>query len=137
MINDLIEEARSYLGVPWKHQGRTRKGVDCVGFIVLSVRKFGIKVKDSIGYSRNPEGVGLQKLLEKQDCLYEVKDSIIPGDILLFRIRRLPQHVALAVPSTTADIGMIHAYSGGTKKVIEHDLADYWKNKIVAVYRLK
>lgn len=137
-IDILIEEAKSYLGVPWRHQGRSRSGVDCVGFLVQTWKKLGIQINDAKGYSRNPDGVNLKKLLDEQPSIEEVLDRKPRiGDILLFRIRKHPQHVALVIPSNTADLGMIHAFNGGTKQVVQHDLADYWKKRIVSVYRLK
>ena len=137
MIKDnIIKDARSYLGVPWVHQGRSIRGVDCVGFIILAMEKNGINIEDIIGYSSKPDGVTLKNGLDTQNCFKEVT-TIEPGDVILFRIRHDPQHVALAVPSNTAKIGIIHSYNGGERKVIEHDLADYWKSKIVAIYRLK
>lgn len=136
IIKDVIKEARTYLGTPWVHQGRTRKGVDCVGFIVLAFAKFNIPIYELKGYSRHPDGVLLRKTMSEQDHFKEVY-NIQEGDVLLFRIRREPQHVGLVTNSNTADFGIIHSYNGGVKKVIEHDLADYWKKRIVAIYRLK
>jgi cell wall-associated NlpC family hydrolase len=137
MINKLIEEARKYLGVPWKHQGRTMNGVDCVGFLILAFKALDIPILEIKGYSRNPDGVALKKIMDDQPNFIEVpKSEIRPGDILLFKIRKHPQHVALVVPSNTGDLGIIHSYNGGMKKVIEHNLADYWRTRIISAYRL-
>jgi len=137
IIDNVIEEARSYLGTTWVHQGRSRRGVDCVGFLLLSFMTSGIKLNDSRGYARKPDGIMLKKMMDGQKSFMTVgKNDIKAGDVLLFRIRHDPQHVGLVVPSKTAKFGMIHSYNGGEKKVVEHDLADYWIKKIVAVYRL-
>lgn len=138
MVKELIKEARTYLGVPWVHQGRSRKGVDCAGFILLTLWKFGIKANSMVGYSRKPDGVLLEKTMDEQPSMHKLPrgSKLSIGDILLFRIKRHPQHVALVTESKTSEFGMIHSYNGGQKKVVEHDLADYWKRKIVAVYRL-
>lgn len=137
MIDELIEECRTYLGVPWRHQGRSRKGVDCVGFLLLALKHLNIYMLEIKGYSRHPDGVELKAVMDKQPSLERVYPPYKRGDIALFRIRREPQHVALLTESGTSDLGMIHSYNGGVKKVIEHDFADYWKQKIIAVYRLK
>lgn len=138
LIENLITEARSYLGVKWRHQGRSRSGVDCVGFILLALKHINIPMLEIKGYSRNPDGIKLKEIMDKQPnmrtLLYNEKIKV--GDILLLRIRKDPQHVALITNSTTSKLGMIHSYNGGEKKVIEHDFVDYWKNKIVAVYRI-
>ena len=138
-ISELIKKSREFLGVPWVHQGRSIKGVDCVGFLLLAFKHINIDIIEIKGYSRHPDGVKLKKIMDEQPNLRRLKSNepLEFGDILLLRIRREPQHVAMLVPSTTADFGMIHAYNGGDKKVIEHNYVDYWKNKVVAIYRLK
>ena len=135
-INQLIEFSRSYLGVPWKHQGRTKKGVDCVGFLLLGFKHIGVHIDEIKGYARTPDGKKLKEVMDNQPNLDIVYDIQV-GDILLLRMRHDPQHVALITESKTAEFGMIHSYNGGEKKVVEHDLADYWKQKIVSIYRLK
>jgi len=138
-IDSLIQEARTYLGVKWKHQGRSRKnGVDCVGFLLMAFKHINVKIIEIKGYSRNPDGIRLKQIMDAQPNLRKVLplEKMMIGDIILFRIRKDPQHVALVTDSNTSDFGMIHSYNGGERKVVEHDFADYWKQKIVSVYRL-
>ena len=47
---ELYEAARVYKGVPWLDQGRSRKGLDCVGLVRLSIR-------DAYSYDIDPNGV--------------------------------------------------------------------------------
>ena len=138
IIDELIAEARTYLGVPWQHQGRSKKGVDCVGFILLSFKYVNVYVKEIRGYSRQPDGKKLKEIMDSQPNLLNVTGADIKkGDILLLKIIKDPQHVALVTDGNTTKLGMIHSYNGGSKKVIEHSLSDIWKKKIIAVYRLK
>ena len=137
MINELISECRTYLGVPWKHQGRSRKGVDCVGFLLLALKHLSIETIETKGYSRHPDGVKLKEIMDSQPSFEKVNSPYKRGDIVLLRIRKEPQHVALLTESGTAELGMIHSFNGGEKKVVEHDFAEYWRQKIVSVYRLK
>lgn len=44
----IVEEARSYLGTKWLHQGRTRDGVDCAGLVACVGNALGL-----IAYDRN------------------------------------------------------------------------------------
>lgn len=138
-IDSLIKEARTYLGVVWKHQGRSHKGVDCVGFLINAFKYINVKIIEIRGYSRNPDGIKLKQIMDNQPNLIKIlpTEKMKAGDVVLFRIRKDPQHVALVTDSNTANLGIIHAYNGGEKKVVEHDFADYWRQKIVAVYRLK
>jgi cell wall-associated NlpC family hydrolase len=137
-VSELIDFCRGYLGVPWKHQGRTTKGVDCVGFLLLGFKHIGVPINELKGYGRVPDGKKLKEVMDTQPYLESLptNSEIQVGDILLFKIRKHPQHVGL-VTSLNGKLGMIHAYNGGSKKVVEHSLADYWKNKIVGIYRIK
>ena len=140
IIDDIIEEARTYLGVPWVHQGRNRRGVDCVGFILLALNKFGISITEIKGYSRKPDGFKLKEVMDNQENLFPVNNvrELKKGDIILLKIRKHPQHVALLTESKTSPInlGMIHSYNGGLQKVIEHDFAEYWQSRFISGYRL-
>jgi len=75
--------------------------------------------------------------MDNQPSTESVSPPYKVGDIVLFRIRREPQHVAILVDSNTEELGMIHSYNGGKKMVVEHGFADYWMQKVVSVYRLK
>lgn len=135
LIQGLIAEARTYLGVPWKHQGRTKNGVDCVGFLILSFLHMRVHIDEIRGYGRKPNGKQLKDIMDSQPNLTCVNPPYSPGDVVLFRIRKDPQHVAL-LTGTKDKLYMIHSYNGGDRKVVEHNFADYWRKKIVAVYRL-
>lgn len=45
-----VAEARSYLGTPWRHQGRNRMGIDCVGLVIVSARINGLKMDVAANY---------------------------------------------------------------------------------------
>ena len=111
-ITELIAEARTYLGVPWKHQGRSRKGVDCVGFLIKAFNHINIDILEIKGYSRNPDGVQLKQIMDNQPNLRKVlaNEKMEIGDILLLKIRKDPQHVALITNSDTSAFGMIHSF---------------------------
>lgn len=58
-------------------------------------------------------------------------DSPESGDIILFRIRRNPQHLAIYIGNT-----FIHAYySAGA--VVETEFNRFWKHRILGFYTLK
>lgn len=136
-VDKIIEIAKSYKGIPWVHQGRTKHGVDCAGFLSCVFKDAGFEVKDEVAYSRFPDGKRLKELLDNQPSIQEVPiDDIQPGDIALFRIKKLPQHLAL-ITQGSYGLNMIHAYNGGSKQVVEHNFADFWKQRLVALYRIK
>lgn len=121
----IIDAARSYLRVPYHHQGRNRAGIDCAGLIVCVARDVGIELQDMGGYPRTPDGKALRSFVEEQGRRVA---EYQPGDILLMRFERDPQHLAIVT-----DRGMIHSYLGAGK-VVEHGIDKTWAKRIVAAY---
>jgi hypothetical protein len=116
MPTNLAASAREYLGVPFLHQGRSRRGVDCVGLIILAARDLGYDTRDRTDYH--------VRLIENQ-LLNGVLDHCDPiqapaiGCIALFELPNHQQHIAIV---TNLDpVYIIHAYAP-VKKVCEHNL---------------
>lgn len=126
-MSDLVKAARAYLGCPFHHQGRSRAGLDCAGLLVLAYRDLGVELTDLPAYGREPWNDGLRECVEFN--FRKVEGAAEPGDILLLRYRREPQHLAIAT-----DKGMIHTYAS-VGKVVETNIAATWINRIVGVYR--
>jgi len=137
---DIIEEARTWLGTPYRHQGRVKGvGCDCGGIVIGVAKELGIEIKDYEGYGKMPHGGTMKKLLDSQFQSVPIEEVQI-GDILLMKIVRDPQHLALVT-----DYGMLHCYTqlgrGKQKKatnagrVVEHRLDEFWKKRILKIYR--
>ncbi len=47
-----VAAARSWIGVPWAHQGRSRAGVDCIGLVVMAARDCWLQVPLDATYGR-------------------------------------------------------------------------------------
>lgn len=133
-MSALIDAARKYLGVPFRHRGRSAAGLDCAGLGVLSYRDCGIDVPDLRAYGREPFRNGLMDGLCA--ALGEpIDDQPKPGDVVVMRFEKDPHHVALIAQAPYADqLNMIHADSMHGR-VVEHRLSDDWRARIVAVYR--
>jgi cell wall-associated NlpC family hydrolase len=125
-MSDVVTEARKYLGCPYHHQGRSDKAIDCAGLVVLAYRGLGIELEDIAAYGREPWNDGLRACVERNFQLQEREP--IPGDILLFRVRREPQHLAIAT-----DQGIIHAYAS-VGKIVETTFGPNWKSRLIGVY---
>ena len=79
----IVAEARTWLGVLWRHQGRTRAGIDCVGLLVCVARALGLSDYDSTGYGRHAQGQSFVRHFQAN------MDGIAlaaarPGDVLVF-----------------------------------------------------
>jgi len=124
---DFVAAARSYVGVPFRHQGRTRHGVDCIGLVVCAARDIGLTLADRTDYPRDPNGL-LPLEMARQFAPVESPQA---GDILLMRFRGEPQHVAIL-----AGAALIHGYAS-IGRVVEHGMDAKWRRRIVAAYRLR
>jgi cell wall-associated NlpC family hydrolase len=131
----IIDEARSYIGCPFKHQGRARNGIDCVGLIVEVGKKFKLHdYPDDIAYTRQSVGAALLKpflLYAERIELANLKD----GDILIVRDPVFPQHVGFWVDRGGRP-AIIHStvYSGKvTEEIISPDL----NRRIIMAFKFK
>jgi hypothetical protein len=94
-------------------------------------------------YDREPDPTYLIGHLEKHCQRIALsglfgKELLQPGDILVFRIRTYPRHLAFYDPQAEYDF-LIHALSeiDGTGEVSRHILDDqFWWPRRVAAYRL-
>jgi len=128
----VVQAARFWVGVPWRHQGRTEHGVDCVGLIVMVCRGLGLTSYDSTVYGRDPDpdrfmghfAAGGGTRVNPKDA----KD----GDLLVFHQSGFPCHVGLR--STRHEVAyVVHAHMA-RKQVVEERLTD--QAPLVAAYRL-
>jgi cell wall-associated NlpC family hydrolase len=129
-VGALIEQARTWVGVPFLHQGRTREGVDCVGLLVAVLREVGYQPIDSLNYTfRAKSDVLMQHLAT--ECDQQPVGAQQPGDVLVFSMRgEAPYHVGLLTERGT----IIHAL-GIAGKVVEHQYDASWQQRTRRVYR--
>jgi len=122
------------IGVPFRHQGRDESGLDCAGFLLFLLGKFGYDfVEVDRRYSRNPRNYKLKELLA--DKLVETpKADIDVTDILLLKFKGPPQHLALVTGYKWGGFGMIHSNSR-LGRVTEHSLNEQWKRLIYKAYK--
>lgn len=140
---DVVREARTWLGVPWHHQGRTRAGCDCGGLIgsvavalELVSASWWEHTFDPLhaGYGRAPANGALRLVCES--FMWETDAAAMkPGDVLLMRFKTEPQHLAFVADYVHGGLSMIHAMSS-IGKVAEHRLTPTWRDRVVAVYCL-
>lgn len=118
----IVAEARSWIGTPWVHQHRTKGvAVDCAGLVIGVARALGVVADDFdvTGYGRQPDGT----LLTVCDTHLEriTRDQMQPGDVVVVAVERDPQHMGIVVPYRGALLALVHAASVAGK-VIEHRL---------------
>lgn len=134
----IVSEARTWVGVPWRHQGMTRVGVDCGGLILAVGLGAGVlnegmradpRLKKFASYGREPVG----DFLEACDIFFDQTDEELePGMVVAMRFMGHPRHAGIVGSHPSGGLSLIHAYQ---KSVVEHILDARWRKRIVARYR--
>ena len=143
----IVAEARTWLGVPWRHQGwRRTTGCDCVGLVRGVGHALGlIDASDEnpanarfIGYSREPDPALMREALDlhlvaierRPDRAGGVGEIAAPGDVLWLRFAGEPRHLAILAEGEH----VIHALES-VGKVVEHRLEARWAQRCVGSWR--
>lgn len=146
---------RSYVNVPFGHQGRKPWKLDCVGAVEVSMKGWARNLpwtEDPVGDfvqawpGRPTEGIGgygilpFQKQLERvlrRNLGAPVSDSPKAGDVVLMRFRGEqgdPQHVGVITNHPDGGLRLIHSNSA-VKRVAEHGFRGSWVHTVCEVYR--
>lgn len=135
MSNDIVTEARSYMGVPWVHQGRSRDGVDCLGLAILVAGATRGYEFDLRNYAAQASDETMQaKCLEHMDKVRLA--DLAPGHIVVIRFEN-QRHMAIVCDYHIAGhLTLIHA-SSKYGKVVEHRLDSVWRRLIMSAYALR
>lgn len=145
--DEYLTECRKYLNTRWQHQGRSLKGIDCAGLLVVPALTLGIlqPTDDVTNYGRTPHDETLTVLLHKHCCRLDDWHTAQPADILAIKYAGpQPQHLMVVTKSYDVRWGfhVIHAYGnsemGGS--VVEHRLDEGWlksvRGKIHAAFHI-
>ena len=141
MSEKIIEEARTWLGTAFCHQGRTKDGCDCLGLIIGIAKKLQLKSRngiylsefDRLDYQFIPPGDLLSKSLEQQCVPLQYPK---PGAIVLLSFLNNPQHLAIIATqnyNSSEELTIIHAYQT-LGMVCEHRFDQKWRRRAVAFY---
>lgn len=79
---DIIAEARSWIGVPFQPMGNTRKGIDCCHFVVQVGQKLGLMPSDfALPHYNSPNAELFSKYMPKFFDLKDGEPEI--GDVII------------------------------------------------------
>ena len=132
---DIVREARALIDVPFRHQGRTREGIDCAGVVIYIARKLGVSAFDVSGYRARPDGRTMKEHCDRE-MLRVPLDAFGVGHVVLFRnVESVPQHLAVVGDYFAGGLSLIHAYEPNGR-VLETRLDAAWKHFLVASYAL-
>jgi cell wall-associated NlpC family hydrolase len=134
----IVQTARSFLGVKFRHQGRSKeKGVDCAGLIIC-VGKAVVPgwTFDFTAYHRYPANDLMMRLCTS--TLDRIPYAAAQhGDVLLlFDVEpSWPCHVGI-LATDKVEPHIIHALCP-RRKVVEHAISEDWKRKIKSAFRYR
>jgi hypothetical protein len=130
--------ARTFLGVPFAHQGRSRgHGIDCVGLPLCIAESYGLKDMHGVpilGTDENRYGPQPQS-----DIVYDGLKKRLPqiaelkeGCIVALKLPSVACHSAI-VSLLEGQWHMIHS-DRKYGKVIEEPLTEKWRNRIKGIF---
>jgi len=133
--------------VPWKHCGRSTRGIDCVGVPAFGFAAIGVDVDDLSSYDRAPDGKLLREYVQRHLGNPIARPRWRPGDIALMRWfeskeRTWHNHVGVLTETPYGALALLHSHLQaqiGDKTiggVIEHRLSTPWDRRVHEVYSL-
>lgn len=146
---EYVEACRTYKGVKFRHQGRNRNGMDCVGLVLRGALDVGCATgAEAIGgYARMPGNADFDKWCSKftnalpYNRLQPIVRQVAPGDLISFWIDT-PGHARHIAAFTGIDgqgrPTMIHSYAKEERGVVEMPIdPNYWTRRVSRIYRIK
>lgn len=134
-VRQIILHSREWKEVKFRHQGRSKYGVDCIGLFSEVAKEIGRDIPIPSNYTHHPDQTFL---LAEMNRLFDkiTKEEFTIGDLALMRFmddqKRIPcRHVVMRT-----DLGVLHS-SAQFRKVTEHGLDDEWWAKIEHCFRMR
>lgn len=118
-----------WVGIPYKEQGRSREGMDCLGlFVALHKARRDVDIPDPVASVATAVA---RKLTDRYKHLYRPVREPQEGDVVLLRYDGYPTHIGYHLGLRNM---MIHAHPAlGT--VVERTDSLTWKNRVEGFYR--
>lgn len=109
---EIIAEAATWIGTPYKWGGESKEGADCSGFVQSTYKAFGINLPRT--------AAGMYDNIEHID-----PNDVKVGDLMFFKGRSRVSHVGIYI----GDNQMIHASSKHGVIIQNLDKYNYFKEK--------
>lgn len=135
-----IDRARSLIGTPFVHQGRSSVGIDCVGLVCFAVE---YPVEKIPPYGRDPNKGYLEKAMVAafgEPFFKGVCEKELPfkeGDIVAMQYSGPVRHVGIIANCAKYNVlNLIHTDSI-FGEVTEHELSEKWLSRIKYAWRIE
>jgi cell wall-associated NlpC family hydrolase len=135
--SNMIETARSVIGVPYKWAGTTPSGFDCSGFIIWVIKQQNVLDESQMKlFGRSANSQYNSSIVEK---ISKKAPDLKTGDFVYFTHGGGDiDHVGIISQVYDTQFSMIHASSGsGIQEIDDVENNKYWGHRIVGYGRLK
>jgi hypothetical protein len=134
----IVTAARAYVGVPFRHQGRSKWGMDCLGLLIAVAHDCALQrggavlwQQDECDYGHYPDAAYLHAQLAK--WLRPIATPQL-GAVALMQHDGAARHLGILGDYAEAKaFSLIHAYAPA-KAVIEHHYSEEWQQQTVALF---
>jgi cell wall-associated NlpC family hydrolase len=124
-VNQLLNEARKYIGTPYRTGGTTTSGMDCSGFTMMAFKSIGVNL---------PRVSGDQTAVGQAIA----KNQLQAGDLLFFATttpNRINHVGIVASVESNGNVKFLHASS--SRGVMEANMSlDYWQKAYMTARRI-
>jgi cell wall-associated NlpC family hydrolase len=131
---DIVQAARSQMGVRWQHHGRTERGRDCIGLVLYAAHSLALSEFDTRDYPRFATDETMLTLCREHMDPVELT-AMQPGDIPVFAFDS-QRHIGVLGDYVFGGLSLIHAHAIN-RKVVEHRLDDIWRRRIIGCFRFR
>lgn len=129
---DVVAEARAWIGTRYRHQGRSREGVDCIGLPVCVRAGLGLPAMDASGYAR--QTTDSEMLSYCRANMVEVdRSAIAPGDLLV-QVNGMVRHMAIVADYLHGGLSIVHAWLPA-RRVVEQRLDENFMKAVRGCFR--
>lgn len=116
-IDNILAEAQTYLGTPYRYGGMTRKGIDCSAFVLSVFGAAAGLTLPRVAASQSQEGEAIDK------------ENLQKGDLIFFSHGKRISHVGI-VENVTEEGEIMFIHAATSKGVMISSLNDsYWGPK--------
>jgi cell wall-associated NlpC family hydrolase len=130
---DIVTEARTWIGVRWQHQGRSRAGgIDCAGLVIEVAKAVRGSTFDKSDYPRMATDETMLQLCAVHLDKIALRD-MRPGDLAVFGFDN-QRHIAILGDYVFGGLSLIHAYAP-SRKVVEMRLDERWRSRLLGAFR--
>lgn len=131
---DVVEKAREFIGCRYRHQGRTREGMDCIGLPVLVRRELGMPALDATAYGTRSTGTEMLDYCRAH--MREIsKEDLQPGDLIV-QMNGAVRHMAIVADYAGGGLSIVHAWAPN-RRVVECRLDDTFMADVRGCFRFR